>query len=105
MRVRRARGLPILIRNNRGSRHLLGAEHNAELANKALINEYKSSENNFNNLMHPNYYSLNGLKRNNSSRFLRTLRTPFNRYKNAQAMNLLTRPVARRSRRRGNRRG
>jgi hypothetical protein len=84
-RVRKAMGKSVLTRSN-GSRH--------------LINDYNRTQNSYNNLMSPNLNA--GIKNGGigrSSRFLRTLRSPYNAYKESANINFLTRGVARRARR------
>lgn len=83
-RVRKALGKSVLTRSN-GARHLL--------------NNYEITQNEFNDLMYPrgNNASSSGIE--GSSRFLRTLRAPFDAHKQEANINFLTKPSVRRTRR------
>lgn len=83
-RVRKALGKSVLTRSN-GARHLL--------------NNYEMTQNEFNDLMYPRRNNTSGSGIEGSSRFLRTLRAPYNMHKQEANINFLTRPVARRTRR------
>lgn len=81
---RKALGKSVLTRSN-GSRHLL--------------NNYETTQNQFNDFMYPPRNNTSGSGIKGSSRFLRTLRAPYNIHKQEANINFLIRPAARRTRR------
>ena len=80
-------------------RHMLGKPYlKREMGSRNLVNDYNRTQDDFNNIMLPKYSNnVNTVKK--SSRFLRTLRKPYNSYMINKNMDFLTKPVARRTRR------